>query len=759
MQEKIFIIESFLDLLSGDTAINKIKAQAPASTIEELQYIIDMGREIDKYCREIETFNFIESPDLRDKLLLSTKEYILDVQDIYFIHKSLTQWKQITQYEIVEKDFPKLYYLIHSKEYNRELFGIWEHAFDDEGKISDNASPELKRIRSMKKNLRHQIEKLLQSNIQKNEDLAEKRIAFREDRYVLPIRTNAKNRNKGIVHGFSNSGTIAYIEPIEVIELNNELLTVDDLEQKEIYRLLRQWSTIIAEYHEQIGSIIEQSSELEIYTAKSVFAKKYNAQFGTINNNNEILLTNVFNPFLLIKKGRSSTIPITITLKQPHKGIVISGPNAGGKSAALKTLGICAELFMLGIPIPAEEIEFPFFSSILMEIGDAQNLEDELSTFSGHITHINNILDKCGSSVLVLIDEIAHATNPIEGEALGCAVIDELIAKQTFFAITTHYPKIKIKAFENNYIQIYSVGFDLERLMPQFKLYPNTIGESYALKIAAKSGLCPNIINNAERFITENQNKTEQILANIEAFEAKLFEKEKLIQEKQHQLEQFRIQAIQKQEQLNTYEKQLKTKGLEQADIELYHCLRELSSIQKILEKQPKESGTALKKIQKTLNEKKSEAVSFSRPKAENIKIGDEVFSASLNRKVIIEEINKNNIIVRSGILKFPLNKNDIFETQKQPISNTIIVKHFPTNTKNSIDVHGMRTDEALKTVEQALYSAINAGLTKFSIIHGKGTGILQKFIHEFLQTVPEVQSFHLALPQEGGGGKTIVYL
>ncbi len=758
MQELLFIQEYFISLLASDIAKNSFKKKYYFSNIDDLQYNINLSQETINYCQEYMSFNFLDIPDIRENIEFSIKDYILDTTDIFFTYQSLKQWYTITTLNILHKDYPTLYNFIQEINFSTQLLSYWNKSFDSTGNISDSASPELKRIRSMKQTLRRKIEKILGSKLQNNEDLAEKRIAFREDRYVLPIKSVAKNRTDGIVHGFSSTGLITYIEPPEVISLNNELLSVDDLEHQEINRLLRQWSKIISENISDIIFIMNRSAELEILFAKYHFITKYNATLGSINTNKEISLINIYNPFLLIKKGKKNVVPISIELEPNKNGIIISGPNAGGKSAALKTLAICTDMFLKGLPMPAEVASLPLFSDLLIEIGDSQNLDDDLSTFSGHLYSIKKILKNCNSNTLVLIDEIAHATDPIEGEALACAIIDELIKKETFFAITTHYKQVKIKSFEHQYIKTYATGFDIKNLCPQFVLYPNTIGESYALNIATRIGLNPNIIQSAIKLLDQNKNDSEIILSNIEDYEKKIRQKEQLLTEQKNKLdiEQSHLQS-QKALLLNQSTK-IKEHGLAQVDKELSYCLRELSAIQKDIIKNPQQNAKKLKKVQELINQKKEDITNLSRKKKTSITIGEKVFVASLNKDAIVEDVLDNFIVIRVGIIKISVKRSDIFETNSNINRNHYQTKKQYTNDiSHQVDVHGLTVDEALPEIDRHLYSAMVSGLPEFTIIHGKGTGILQKAIHQYLKTISEVKEYHFAKPQDGGIGKTIV--
>ncbi len=759
MQELSAIQDYFISLLSSETAKNIFQQRGYFDSAKSINHDLDFSKEVLEYCTEFAPIPFYDTSDIRERITFSKKDYVLDTEDIYHCHLYLSQWKELKNYEIPSEEYPTLKDFIDELFIENRLLNYWERAFDTDGNIADTASTELSRIRGMKKNIRKQIEKILNSQLHKNEDLAEKRIAFREDRYVLPLKSSAKNRHKGIVHGFSSTGNVAYIEPQEIVPLNNELLSVDDLEQQEILRLLKEWSKLIAENLDDILLIVDRSAHLEIYFTKYHFAKKLTAKFGTLNDNNEITLSEVYNPFLLIKKDRSQVVPITIEIESSFFGMIISGPNAGGKSAALKTLAICADMFLKGLPIPAQECSFPLFSEILIEIGDSQNLSNDLSTFSGHIHNIKNIIKQCTPSSLILIDEIAHATDPLEGEALACAIIDELVKKQSFFAITTHYKQVKYKSFENPQIKSYAAGFDAKKMIALYTLYPHTIGESYALNIAAKMGLPQHIVKNSFDYLHQKQDKTEIILSNVEQYEKDLRQKEQrlLEREQKNHLESQRLQS--ERDKLNDLSTKLKADGLAKADKELSYCLRELSHIQKNTPKSPQEYTKKLNQAQKLINQKKQELTNLSRPQKTHINIGDTVFIASLDKDAIVEEINKNNVSVVVGRIKYFVEKSDIFESTTKNTTTTIKAKHqLHTEVKNAVDLHGMTVEEAIAETEKYLFAAYGAGLYEFSITHGKGTGILQKAITRYLNSLPEVKKHHFADPREGGSGKTIVY-
>ncbi len=523
--------------------------------------------------------------------------------------------------------------------------------------------------------------------------------------------------------------------------------------QQEILRLLKDWSKLIADNLEDIILIIDRSAYIETAFCKYHFAKKLSAKFGELNS--EIILKDVYNPFLLLNK--KEVVPITVILEEGYTGMIISGPNAGGKSAALKCLALCADMFLKGLPIPAAEASMPLFRNVLIEIGDAQNLGNDLSTFSGHILNIKNILQNSDSGSLILIDEIAHATDPVEGEALACSIIDELIEKKSRFAITTHYKRVKYKSFESDGIKSYAAGFDTKKMMPLYTLYPNTVGESYALNIAEKMGLSWHIIKKTSEYLTDQMDKTALILSNVEQYEKTLRQKEQALLDAELKTAKLQEELAKEKSRLNELEIQLKSEGLSKADKELSFCLRELSHLQKQETKNAKEYSKKLSQVQKIIVEKNEEITNLSREKKTHINIGDNVFIASLNRNAVVEEISKNNVKVSVGRIKHSVKKTDIFEADAMPKKQTVKARYHAEVFPN-VDLHGYRVEDAIPEMEKKLFSALNGGLNEFAVMHGKGTGVLQKAVREHLRTMPEVKSFAYAPPQEGGTGVTIVY-
>ena len=750
MNEQGFLWEAFLAYTASESARNDLFS-TPFDDPQELTKEYELCDEALRFLQLVITPSFEELVDIRPAVEHCTKSLVPSCGEVFALYKSLLQWEELRV--IAHNDFP----LLKSIYQETPLPPIKKHflkTFEADGTLADSASPELKRIRGLKHSLRRRIEKFLQASFQ-NEDLAEKLLAYREGRYVLPYKSSAKNRIEGILHGYSATGQTAYIEPKEIIALNNELLSVDDLELRETERLLREWCQLIGDNARELGWLLNRMTYLETVFAKARFARDHKAVFPTISTKT-IDLQEAFNPFLLLKKGREHTVPIKLSTEENIRGIIVSGPNAGGKSAALKTLGLFATMMRFGLPVTARKASLPLFHTVLVEMGDHQSLDDELSTFSAHLMALKDIITTANEGSLIIIDEIAHATDPIEGEALAVAVVDALLKTKGFFAISTHYRRLKDKALAHKEIKLYAAAFDKE-YRPLYTLIENAVGESYALKIAERMGFDSDILEGAELAKVQALDEKEKILM-------RLGELERLIQAKEQEMDRREAEFFKAQEDFNLdktsleqEKEEIRLKGLEAVDRSLNEKLKELSRLQLKEKADIKNAEVLLTHTRKEVTERKRQKNTVKRVSAREFSLGQTVYVGSLGRDAIVEDIFTHEVSLRMGGVKITLPKSDLFEANK-PLNVVNFRAVKPSiRAEHSIDLRGKLVAEALPLLENSLHKALNVGIEEFSVVHGKGTGALQKAVHEFLKKTPEVGSFAFALPQDGGSGKTIV--
>ncbi|MGL5722058.1 MAG: endonuclease MutS2 [Brevinema sp.] len=750
MNEQGFLWESFLAYTAGESARNDFFS-TPYDDPHALTAEYQICDEALRFLQLIITPSFDELADIRSAVEHCTKGLVPSCMEVFVLYKSLLQWEELGV--IAHADFPQLK-SIYQETPLPPLKKHFLKTFEVDGTLADSASPELKRIRGLKQSLRRRIEKFLHASFQ-SEDLAEKLLAYREGRYVLPYKSSAKNRIEGILHGYSATGQTAYIEPKEIIALNNELLSVDDLELRETERLLREWCQLIGDNALELGYLLDRMSYLERVFAKARFARDHKAVFPSISEKT-IDLQEAFNPFLLLKKGKDHTVPIKLSTEEGIRGIIVSGPNAGGKSASLKTLGLFATMMRFGLPVTARKASLPLFHTVLIEMGDHQSLDDELSTFSAHLMALKGILDSAQAGALIIIDEIAHATDPIEGEALAAAVVDALLQTGAFFAISTHYRRLKDKALAHKEIKLYAAAFDKE-YRPLYSLIENAVGESYALKIAERMGFSNAILEGAEQAKVQALDEKEKILM-------RLGELERNIQAKEQELDCREAEFFEAQENFHTErtsleqeKEEIRLKGLEAVDRSLNDKLKELSRLQLKEKADIKNAEAIIAHARKEVSERKRQKNTVKKVLAREFVIGQTVFVGSFGKDGVIEDIFTHEVSLRMGGVKITLPKSDLFEAN-MPL-NTLaprVIKPM-IRAEHSIDLRGKLVAEALPLLESSLHKALNVGIEEFSVVHGKGTGVLQKAVHEFLKKTPEVESFAFALPQDGGSGKTIV--
>ncbi|MGL5253487.1 MAG: endonuclease MutS2 [Brevinema sp.] len=750
MNEQRFLWDAFLTYTSSKSAHNDFFS-TPFDDPDALSQEYLICNEALQFLQLVITPSFEELPDIRSAVQHCTKGLIPSCLEVFTLYKSLLQWENLDV--IAHNDFPLLKTLYQETPLP-PLKKYFLNTFEADGTLADTASPELKRIRNLKHSLRRRIEKFLQASFQ-SDDIAEKILSYREGRYVLPYKSNAKNRVEGILHGYSSTGQTAYIEPKEIIALNNELLSVDDLELRETERLQREWCQLIADNYLELAWLLDRMSYLEIVFAKARFARDHKAVFPSISPE-KIDLQEAFNPFLLLKKGKETTVPIKLSTENHIRGIIISGPNAGGKSAALKTLGLFAMMMKFALPVTARKATLPLFHTVLVEMGDHQSLDDELSTFSAHLMALKNILESAKEGALIIIDEIAHATDPIEGEALAAAVVDALLETHAFFAISTHYRRLKDKALSHKEIKLYAAAFDIE-YRPLYSLIENAVGESYALKIAERIGIKHKILQNAEQEKIQALDEKEKIMMRLGELEQLLQLKEQDIQRRETDFFKAQENFHEEQKKLEEEKENIRIKGLEAVDHSLNEKLKALSRLQLKEKSDIKNAEIILSHTRNEVNERKRQKNTTKRTSVTSFFIGQTVFVGSLGKDAIVEDIFTHEISLRMGGVKITLPKSDLFEATL-PLSKGVSRAIKPSiKAEHSIDLRGKLVSEAIPLLENNLHKALNVGIEEFSIVHGKGTGVLQKVVHEFLKKTPEVESFAFALPQDGGSGKTIV--
>ncbi|MBO8164455.1 MAG: endonuclease MutS2 [Brevibacillus sp.] len=655
----------------------------------------------------------------------------------------------------------------------RELEEEIRKCIDEHGEVVDSASAELRRVRQeirvLESRIRERLETILRSaSYQKM--LMETIITIRGDRYVIPVKQEYRHVFGGIVHDQSASGATLFIEPEAVVSMNNTLREARLKEEREVERILLRLTEKVAEAVDPLTVNVEMLAELDFAFAKAEFGSSLKATIPRLNDQGVIRLKKARHPLI----ADEQVVPIDVELGKEYRAIIITGPNTGGKTVSIKTIGLLTLMAMAGLPIPAEEeSEAAVFSSVFADIGDEQSIEQSLSTFSSHMTNIIRILESMDERSLVIFDELGAGTDPTEGAALAMAILDHVVQRGARLVATTHYSELKAYAYDRPEVINASVEFDVETLRPTYRLLIGVPGRSNAFAIAARLGLAEEIIAAARRSISEEDSQVETMIASLERntltaqrerLEAEALRRE--AEELRRQLEEERARFAEEKNRLLEKAEEEARIAVQLAKEEANAIIRELRELQaegveikehKLIEAK-KRLDDAVLELDKETVKKPPKAVRAVRPKA-----GDEVMVHSFGQRgVVLEQASEDEYLVQIGIMKMKVKQSDLSvlkQSQNQPTSRFTAVKARKGSVKMELDLRGYRVEEGLAEVDRYLDEVLLAGLQTVSIIHGHGTGALRKAVHDFLRGHRSVKSFRLGGQGEGGVGATIVEL
>lgn len=647
-----------------------------------------------------------------------------------------------------------------------------------EDEISDNASPTLRSIRKQIENKNNSIRNKLNSiinspNMQKY--LQDTIITIRQDRFVVPVKSEYKSNVPGLVHDQSSSGATLFIEPLSIVELNNGLKELKLKEKAEIERILTEITGQIGEKSEAIMINQKTLVKLDFIFAKAKLSMEMKAIEPELNNDGYIKIKNGRHPLISDKE----VVPTNIWIGDEFKTLLITGPNTGGKTVTLKTVGLMVLMAQSGLHVPADfGTKLSIFNNVFADIGDEQSIEQSLSTFSSHMKNITNIVDTVEDRDLVLLDELGAGTDPTEGAALAMAILRFLHDKNVRTVATTHYSELKQFALANEGVENASVEFDVETLSPTYKLLIGVPGKSNALEISRRLGLREDIIEKSKEFLNKEDIEFEEIITSIEenrrSAEKERDEAIRLRLEVQKLKEKFQTKNEKLEKQRERVLKEAKEearKVLKEAKGEADEIIKELRNISKTVEKDRNKKMEEMRKKLKTNIEELQDPlfddveIPASKP-PKNLKVGDAVKVITLNQEgsVVTEPNSNGDLTVQVGIMKINVNianlrlmKDNQPNAEKTSVGS--ILKSKTQYIKNEIDLRGENIEEARIILDKYLDDAYLAKLQQVNIIHGKGTGVLRKGIHDFLKRHSHVKVFREGVYGEGGSGVTIVEL
>lgn len=648
-----------------------------------------------------------------------------------------------------------------------------------EDEISDKASDLLfeirRKIRAKSSSIREKLDSMIKSP-HYAKFLQEQIITQRSGRFVVPVKSECRGSVQGLVHDTSSSGATVFVEPISVVEANNEIKMLQGKERDEINRILYELSVEAGNFADSVKNSYNSAVELNLIFAKAHLGFKMKAVKPIVNADGEIDLHKARHPLI----DKNKVVPIDISLGEKFDTLVITGPNTGGKTVSIKTIGLLTLMTMCGLMIPVGSMsKISVFDKILVDIGDEQSIAQNLSTFSSHMVNTIDIMEKADSSSLILIDELGAGTDPVEGAALAVSIIENLRSKGAKIAATTHYAEMKAYALDTDGVINGCCEFDVDTLSPTYRLLIGVPGRSNAFAISQRLGMDLSVVENAKAIVGSNNRDFESVLEKLEAARQELDEEKQKAQKATAAALKLQAKAQSEKDKINT----LKERELEKAKIQAEKLLdsakRQSSEFLLELEKLKKEQDNSnvteiARKTRRTIKSQLGEMDDLINPReiAENwdydyklprqLKVGDAVMIRSIGEGEVLK-IGSNNVLVKSGIIKTRVKMSDIMLTEKKKSKPQKTQRNLyrtssraDSDVKTELDMRGQTVDEALGNLGLFIDKCVLNGINEICIIHGKGTGALRSAVHEELRHHPNILEFRLGKYGEGENGVTI---
>lgn len=762
----------------GQEIVNNLK---PVNNADYIQERLAEVTAMKSMIAEFSTPPFGGVRDIRDDLKKAAKGSVLSTDAISRVRSTLRGVSELQRYlesikadldpRIVEREYQLIYDLCSDLQNRPGLAREIDRCINEYGELADDASAKLKSLRSKMDSIENSIRDKLDSIIKSNhyqDMLQENIVTRRENRYVVPVKQEQRNNFDGIVHGQSASGLTLFMEPMAVVRLNNELREVRAKESAEIQRILQMLSSKIAQDEKIIKRDLMIITRLDSIAAAAKFSLDFECNAPEINEKGLIELNQARHPLL-----KEDPVPIDLKLGDDITTLVITGPNTGGKTVALKTVGLLTLMTQTGLHIPAAaNSTVAVFKKIFADIGDEQSIEQSLSTFSSHMHRIREFLAESDDSTLVLMDELGVGTDPEEGAALGISILEKLQQKNAVTIATTHYSQLKSYAYTTDEVENASVEFDIETLKPTYKLIMGVPGGSNAFEIALRLGIPQEIIDRARTLLSDESIKVEDIINELNQERnryQKLREEMEELRDHEKKLKEKYEKMIEEQQQ--KHEKEMKA-AREEAEAIVEETKKETKRIisnlkskdftqRSEVDRAQTSANQNLKELSEILeaeNEKEKEKID-----ADEFKEGDQVRVRSIGRKGEITSIDrdKKEAQIQAGIMQVTASLADLVkvdipdDSEEKQLKNYRVKKAQHVSPK--LDLRGERYEEAQYKVDKYLDDAFLAGLNEVEIVHGKGTGALRNAVEEVLEKNSHVQDYRLGRQKEGGMGVTIV--
>ncbi|HCZ06665.1 MAG: mismatch repair protein MutS2 [Thermotogota bacterium] len=710
-------------------------------------------------------FSFRGLEDIDPLLSKSSGGGILEGKELRLVATAIEVVEEVVETIRALRKYPELARVVSVISIPSHVVQEVKRCIDADGYVKDSASELLKQVRKELKLLEREIQSRLSRYLggKTGQALQEFRVYQRGDRYVLPVRSDRRSMIHGIVVGSSSSGATLFLEPEDLIPLNDELVRKLSIEREEVTRILRQLTDLVLRNSEALMKMLDTAGWLDSLAARARYAISRKASVIKPSEERVLDLKKARHPLIPDEK----VVPIDLSVGGDYNVLVITGPNTGGKTVALKTAGLASLMMKMGYPVlcdPSSKI--PLFENIFADIGDEQNIAENLSTFTAHMRNVLTALKQAGSSDLVLLDELGTGTDPKEGGALGIAILEELSKRGSLSLITTHLAEIKFHALKHPKMEVASVEFDVQRMAPTYRIRMGVPDGAHAIETAKVLGFPSAILERAESLIDpstrdlwETVRELQKRLASVEELHAELKQREKEISERLQELE--------------TMKEELKREGIKRVDRELTEMINEIESFRRKLHSMIMESSRAsleeqkklvneLSNMEKKLSENRKDVEELKLSQSDSFHKGDYVRFKDGTAVGQVVELEGKKAIVQFDSRRITV---PVYELVKAPSPQhkTVVFSGIKTPARSSIrtrlDVRGKTVEEAWQEVDNFIDELVLAGVNRAEIVHGKGTGRLAKGIWEHLRKDPRVKDFRLGTPQEGGTGVTVVEL
>lgn len=784
------ILEMLAELASNDETRRMALAVRPDTDLERVRYENTKTNQALELSIQFGLPPFTNFKDISTAAKRAKSGAVISLRDLMDIAAMLRQIKSLFDwYRSCENVETELSYLFSQLAPNDWLLEKLDRSIISENEIADAASPELaairRKINKAGMQLRETLDKMVK-NKTTQQYLQESNVTIRDGRFVLPVKSEYRGQVSGLVHDTSATGQTIFIEPMAVVEANNDIRILQGKEQEEIERIIRELCRECGDYADVLCENYKICAELDLYFAKSELAAKMRASMPVITDDGIISLKNARHPLLDSKKA----VPIDLSLGEDYQALIITGPNTGGKTVALKTAGLLAAMTMCGLLIPVSDgSRISVFENILVDIGDSQSIEQNLSTFSSHTNKVIEILGTADEHSLVLLDELGSGTDPVEGAALAVSIIKRLICNGARLMVTTHYQELKVFAIDTPNVENASCEFSIETLKPTYRLIVGSPGKSNAFAISESLGMPADIIAEARGLVSDANTRLEDVIGKLDASRIELEREREQAEMLRKEAAEYTAKIRADKEDLEKNKADLLEKArlqamtiIEQTKAESNELIDELEKLRK--EKDKKDFSANVSGMKSRSKQSFNKMYDTANPITgcdqnegyvlpRKLKRGDTVFVVDLGRKGIVsgDPDGSDFVFVQMGVMKTKMNISRLrleeppkVTVGSKPVKNQrktgrVGVIKSERRGKMELDIRGCACDDGIYQLDQFIDQAVMSNISIISIIHGKGTGLLRAAVHKRLKNHPSVKSFRLGVFGEGEDGVTIAEL